>query len=309
VTRTVNAAFGSRHLVRVHRPTPEFPRHLEELYARFPFDRSLADDPISEVRPLAWDGKRAEVAGVLAATLAVGNTTAIRGAIARLAELSDGDVGWLVAPGHARERSRRLAPFRHRWIRGDQLDYLARALEAYYRRHPSLESAFVDGLATGGFAGGLDRLSRVLRGDEGSGRRGPPPRGYRALFPSPFDRAASPCKRLTLFVRWMVRDRYPDLGYWRRVPTGELRIPLDQHVHWIAYHLGLTGRRTRSWTTVEEVSEALRRIDPLDPIKYDFVLCHTGISGDCPKERDLSVCGPCVVRPDCRLWRGPAVAV
>jgi len=294
--------------VRPHRPTAEFPRHLEELYGRFPFDRSLAEDPISEVRPLAWDRRRAEVAGVFASTLAIGNTTAIRGAIVRLAKLAGGDVGWLVAPGHARERARRLAPFRHRWIRGEQLDYLARVLEAYYRRRPSLESAFADGLASAGFADGLDGLSRVLRGDAVPGRLGPPPRGYRTLFPSPLDRAGSPCKRLTLFVRWMVRDRYPDLGLWRRVPTGELRIPLDQHVHWIAYHLGLTGRRTRSWDAVEEVTEALRRIDPLDPIKYDFVLCHTGISGDCPKERDLTVCGPCSVRPDCRLWRGRAVA-
>ena len=294
--------------MRAHRPTAEFPSHLEELYARFPFDRSIADDPISEVRPLAWDPRRAEVAGIFAATLAIGNTTAIRGAIVRLAGLVDGDVGWLVSPGHARERARRLSSFRHRWIRGDQLDYLAGVLEAYYRKQPSLEAAFLDGWSSGGFAGGLDALSRVLRGGDRASPRGPPPRGYRALFPSPRDRAGSPCKRQTLFVRWMVRDRYPDLGIWRRVPTGELRIPLDQHVHWIAYHLGLTGRRSRSWAAVEEVSEALRRIDPLDPIKYDFVLCHTGVSGDCPKERDISVCGPCSVRPDCRLWRGRAVA-
>jgi uncharacterized protein (TIGR02757 family) len=293
--------------VRVHRPTAEFPRHLEELYARFPFDRSFADDPISEVRPLSRDLRRAEVAGVFASTLAIGNTTAIRGAIVRLAALSGGDVAWLVTPGHARERARHLASFRHRWIRGDQLDYLARVLEAYYRRHPSLESAFVDGLSTGGFAGGLHELSRVLRGDALRSRLGPPPQGYRALFPSPRDAAGSPCKRLTLFVRWMVRDRYPDLGFWWRVPTGELKIPLDQHVHWIVYNLGLTRRRSRSWAAVEEVSEALRRIDPLDPVKYDFVLCHTGISGDCPKERDIAVCGPCSVRPDCRLWRGRAV--
>jgi len=293
--------------VRAHRPTVEFPRHLEELYARFPFDRSLADDPISEVRLLARDRRRAEVAGVFASTLAIGNTTAIRGAIADLARRANGDIGWLVTPGHARERRRRLASFRHRWIRGDQLDYLARVLESYYRHDDSLETAFADGLQKGGFAEGLDALSRVLRG-EGLGRRlGPPPRGYRALFPSPRDEGGSPCKRLTLFVRWMVRDRFPDLGLWHRVPTGELRIPLDQHVHWIAFHLGLTGRRSRSWAAVEEVSEALRRIDPLDPVKYDFVLCHTGISGDCPKERDISVCGPCSVRPDCRLWRGRTV--
>ncbi|HYA54538.1 MAG TPA: DUF2400 family protein [Thermoplasmata archaeon] len=290
--------------MRTHRPTAEFPHHLEALYARFPFERSLADDPISEVRPLAKDLRRAEVAGVFATTLAIGNTTAIRGAIVRLVGLSGGDIAWFVAPGHAKERSRRLRAFRHRWIRGDQLDYLSRVLEAYYRTHDSLEEAFAAGLAIGGFAEGLDALARTLRGETVRARLGPAPRGYEALFPSPRDRPGSPCKRLTLFVRWMVRDRYPDLGMWTRVPSGELRIPLDQHVHWIAFHLGLTARRTRSWAAVEEVSEALRRIDPLDPIRYDFVLCHTGISGDCPKERDISICGPCSVRPDCRLWRG-----
>ena len=294
--------------MRAHRPTVAFPQHLEALYARFPFDRSLADDPISEVRPLAWDPRRAEVAGIFAATLAIGNTTAIRGAIARLAAIAEGDIGWLTAPGHARERTRRLAPFRHRWIRGDQLDHLARVLEAYYLRHESLESAFVEGLRSAGFAGGLDALSHVLRGASAGRKVGPAPPGYRALFPSPYDASASPCKRLTLFVRWMARDRSPDLGVWRRVPTGELRIPLDQHVHWIAYHLGLTARQTRSWSAVEEVTEALRRVDPIDPTKFDFVLCHTGVSGDCPKERDLRICGPCVVRPDCLLWRGRGAA-
>ena len=283
--------------MRAHRPTPAFPQHLRVLYEQFAFDRSLADDPISSVRPLAWDPQRAEIAGVFAATLAIGNTTAIRGAIERLAGLVDRDVALLVDPSWSRERSRRLRSFRHRWIRGDQLDHLARVLTTIYADHRSLESVFLAGWEQGGFVAGLDVLARSLRG------RGRAPSGYRALFPSPLDGPGSPCKRLTLFVRWMVRDGYPDLGCWHRVPTGELRIPLDQHVHWIAYHLGLTARRTRSWAAVEEVSEALRRIDPVDPVKYDFVLCHTGISGDCPKRRDIAVCGPCSVRPDCLLWR------
>jgi uncharacterized protein (TIGR02757 family) len=282
-----------------HRPSPGFPQHLEALYARFPFDRSYDDDPISEVRPLARDRRTAEVAGVFASTLAIGNTTAIRRAIADLARRCDGDVGRLVEPGWAEERTRRLRGFRHRWIRGDQLDHLAGTLSAFYGDEASLEGPFVRGLEDGGFARGVDALARILRGPP----RAPPPPGYRALFPSPLDPGRSPSKRLTLFVRWMVRRQYPDLGVWTAVPTGELRVPLDQHVHWIAYHLGLTARRSRSWAAVEEVSEALRRIDPIDPVRYDFVLCHTGISGDCPKERDLSVCGPCSVRPDCLLWR------
>ncbi len=287
--------------MRTHRPTPALPAHLEQLYARFPFDRSVADDPISAVRPLATDRRRAEVAGIFAATLAIGNTTAIRGAIGRLAATVDGDIGRLVDPEWRRRRSRALAPFRHRWIRGDQLNRLADRLTDYYARSATLEDEFVAGLEAGGFAVGVDRLARTLRGTGG-------PPGYAALFPSPLGPGSSAAKRLTLFVRWMVRDRYPDLGLWRRVPTGELRVPLDQHVHWIAYHLGLTGRRSRSWAAVEEVSEALRRIDPIDPTRFDFVLCHTGISGDCPKERDLAVCGPCSVRPDCRLWRGHRMA-
>jgi uncharacterized protein (TIGR02757 family) len=294
--------------MRSHRPTPELPDHLEQLYERFAFDRSFADDPISVIRPLATDARRGEVAAILGATLAIGNTTAIRGAIGRVAEIAGGDVAWLVDPVHAAERAARLEGFRHRWIRGDQLDHLFRVLTDQYARVPSLEDPFLAGWTAGGFAGGLDRLSAALRGDGRSKVVGRAPPGYRALFPSPLAGSGSPCKRLTLFVRWMVRNRYPDLGYWTRVPTGELRIPLDQHVHWIAYHLGLTGRRTRSWSAVEDVSEALRRIDPIDPVKYDFVLCHTGISGDCPKERDIAVCGPCSVRPDCRLWRGRKVA-
>ncbi len=268
----------------------------------------MLDDPISVIRPLARDPHRAEIAGVFASTLAIGNTTAIRGAIERLIGLVDGDVANLVGRDPSRAGARRLRPFRHRWIRGDQLAYLGRVLARYYEEEPSLERAFVTGTGSGGFAGGLAALSSTLRGDGRTAELGRPPGGYRNLFPSPLDASQSSCKRLTLFVRWMVRDRYPDFGCWREVPTGSLRIPLDQHVHWIAYHVGLTGRRTRSWSTVEEVSEALRRIDPIDPVKYDFVLCHTGISGDCPKERDLAVCGPCSLRPDCLLWRGRKVA-
>ncbi len=280
-------------------PTPELPEHLEALYRTFPFDRSLADDPISLVRPLARDPRSAEVAAVYAAILAVGNTTAIRGAVRRLGELADGDLGRFVSEVPPSVRRRALAGFRHRWIRGDQLDHLAGVLGRYYAQHASLEEVFREGFDRAGFAGGLDALARTLRG---AGRRAPP--GYLRLFPSPLDTARSPCKRLTLAVRWLVRDRYPDLGIWSRVPTGELRIPLDLHVHWIAYHLGLTARRSRSWAAVEEVTEALRRIDPLDPARFDFVLCHTGISGDCPKKRDPAVCAPCRVRPDCGMWHG-----
>ncbi len=208
-----------------HRPSAALPAHLEALYRGFPFARSLADDPISSVRSLARDAISAEVAAVFAATLAIGNTTAIRGALARLSEIADGDLRAFVLDKPARDRRRSLAGFRHRWIRGDQIDYLARVLGQFYAHHASLEEAFLEGYSTAGFAHGLDSLARTLRGEAWIRVLGPPPAGYRILFPSPLEMPRSPCKRLTLLVRWMVRDGYPDLGRWHRVPTGNSGSP------------------------------------------------------------------------------------
>ncbi len=288
--------------MRGHRPSPGLAEHLTRLYDAFPFDRSLAQDPVSMVRPYREVPKAAEIAGVVAATLAIGNTTSIRRSFAVFAERAGDPVAFVEATTPA-NWPRRLGPFAHRWIRGDQLGFLALRLRRIYESYTSLEDVLLEGWGEdgGGFRDGIDALSTALRGPRG--QRPASPRGYASLFPSPKGPPASPCKRLVLYVRWMVRTGYPDLGLWRRVPTGELRVPLDQHVHWIAYHTGLTDRRTRSWSTVEEVTEALRRVDAVDPTRFDFVLCHTGISGDCPKERDLEVCGPCSLRPDCRLWR------
>jgi uncharacterized protein (TIGR02757 family) len=271
------------------------------LYQQFPFERSLAQDPLSCIRPLASNPVSAEVAGIFAATLAIGNVAAIRGAFSNFEGRIGHDFDALAEPGGAAQVRTALRSFRHRWIRGDQLAFLAGRVAVARREYGSLGDLFRTGLEAGGFATGLDRLAHALRGTDHTGEK--PPRGYLALFPTPIEGSHSPCKRLTLYVRWMSRSGFPDLGVWPGVPSSELRIPLDLHVHWIAYHLGLTQRRTRNWKTVEEVTAQLRLVDPVDPIKYDFVLCHTGISGDCPKERDITVCGPCVVRPDCLLWR------
>ena len=288
-----------------HRPSAGFADHLRALYAAFPFERSLAQDPLSCVRPYGGDRGQAEVAGLVAAVLAIGNTTAIRRAFADVERRVDGDfVGWVERSGRA-STAASLATFRHRWVRGDQLTHLAREIDAARRTGGSIEELFLDGYRAGGFDRGLDAMSRALRRPLAGA---PTPRGYDRMFPTPLAASHSPCKRLTLYTRWMVRPAYPDLGLWPHVPTGELRVPLDQHVYWIAYHLGLTARRTRSWATVEEVTASLRGIEPVDPVKFDFVLCHTGISGDCPKRRDITICGPCLVRPDCRMWRGRVAA-
>jgi endonuclease III len=90
-----------------------------------------------------------------------------------------------------------------------------------------------------------------------------------------------------------------DLGLWRGVPASALVVPLDTHVHRVARALGLTARPDASWRTAEEITAALRRIDPADPVRFDFALCHMGMSGRCPARRDAGRCAACVLGDAC----------
>jgi len=118
------------------------------------------------------------------------------------------------------------------------------------------------------------------------------PAGLRQLLSSPVNGSA--CKRANLFLRWMVRDRDIDFGIWKAVPKNRLIIPLDTHIARISRCLGFTERKSQDWKMAEEITAALKRIDPEDPLKYDFALCHHGISGVCKGMREGTACKGCV---------------
>jgi uncharacterized protein (TIGR02757 family) len=145
----------------------------------------------------------------------------------------------------------------------------------------------------------LADLADALRGGALGDAR-PPSRGLAHLVPDP--RKGSASKRLLLWLRWMVRpDDGVDLGLWD-VPASALLIPVDTHVHRIARNLGLTRRKDASWRTAEEITAVLRRFDARDPVRYDFAICHLGVSRSCPSRRDEVKCASCVVRTACRHW-------
>lgn len=105
------------------------------------------------------------------------------------------------------------------------------------------------------------------------------PRGLKQFFPSP--EKGSACKRMNLFLRWMIRTKDIDLGIWEKIPPSKLIIPLDTHIAKISKCLGLTRRKASDWKTAKEITESLKKLDSKDPLKYDFALCHQGISGIC----------------------------
>ena len=195
-----------------------------------------------------------------------------------------------------------LSGFRYRMSSGEDLKTLLLALSDLLGRHGSLESAFLHGLepshqdlleSAGPFVASIRAAAA---------RRGTVSRGLRHLVPDPAGKSA--CKRLCLWLRWMVRPPGTvDPGGWTGVSPSGLVIPLDTHIARISSYLGLTTRRGQDARMAREITASLRRLDPEDPLRYDFVLCHLGISQACPTRVDPSACAGCPVMPVCTLGR------
>ncbi len=238
--------------------------------------RRLERDPLGLVR----QARDREAAALVAAALAFGNARAIRRSVAIALRAMDGE-------------RKLLSTFRHRWVDGGDLGLLLDAIARCRDRAGGLEPLFAAG-DRGDLRLGLDAFLSALRG---RARR----RGFLFLLPRP--REGSACKRPLLFLRWVVRpDDGTDLGLWKSVDRRRLLVPLDTHVHRIAYWLGLTARRTASWEAAEEVTASLRRYDPADPVRFDFALAHLGILRDCPRRPVEEKCARCPLRPWCRAW-------
>jgi uncharacterized protein (TIGR02757 family) len=114
------------------------------------------------------------------------------------------------------------------------------------------------------------------------GRRKPRP-GVAYFFSKPSSGGA--CKRLNLFLRWMVRRDSVDLGVWSKVRPSQLIVPLDTHIIRIGRCLGLTRRVSPGWRMAVDVTASLRQLDPLDPARFDFSMCHLGMMNACGFEK------------------------
>jgi uncharacterized protein (TIGR02757 family) len=117
------------------------------------------------------------------------------------------------------------------------------------------------------------------------------------FFPRPSKGSA--CKRLNLFLRWMVRSDEIDLGVWKGVPAAKLVVPLDTHVIRLGRCLRLTKYTSPGWRMAADVTSALRALDPVDPVRFDFSICHVGMMNACGfgrKQRDSQ----CPLRGLCR---------
>lgn len=285
--------------------TPALSEPLERLYREFDYAARVGRDAIQF--PLRYaDPRDREVVALLTACLAYGRVDLfgreLEGALAAMGP----SPFKFVTEFDPKLNLPAFASFRYRFNRPRDLAAFCVAAREILARHGTLEKCFLAGDPdpAGPIGPALERFARAfldadLREVFPRGRRS---RGYRHLFPLPS--AGGPCKRLHLFLRWMVRREPPDFGLWTGVSPARLLIPVDTHVENISRAIGLTRRRSRTWRMAEEITRRLATVDAADPVKFDFALCHTRMSGDCRDRRDAVVCAPCGFKPVCRHWKG-----
>jgi uncharacterized protein (TIGR02757 family) len=238
------------------------------------------------------------VAAFLASSLAFGRVASINASLERLFEAL-GPHPASILRKHRGEGTG-LDGFIHRWVDARSLRPFLRAVGETLRAEGSLGALLESGdEGEADYVPALDRFFSVLRerADVPAGTR---TAGLRFLLPSPA--AGGACKRAHLLLRWMVRTGDVDLGLWRGpgFSPARLLLPMDTHVHRISRYLGLTARPTADLRAAREATGWLSKIDPQDPVRFDWSLSRLGILAECVRDPRRSRCGDCAVRPVCR---------
>jgi len=192
----------------------------------------------------------------------------------------------------------RLEGFYYRFHKEKDLQSILWLLREAYRREGSLAALFRKH-----YKPDAENIAEALDGFVGEILSYPVPerwQGKKFAFFLSSPREGSSCKRLNLFLRWMIRPKDGlDLGLWDFVSPSQLVVPLDTHIHWVASSLGFTRRQSPNWKMAEEITRNLKLLDPQDPIKYDFALSRLGILDLCPPEALGIPCKKCKKRSDC----------
>ena len=257
------------------------PERLDLLYHDYN-QPDAASDPIYRVRPFADPADR-EIAGFCAAALAFGRVASVLNSIDALFALMGPHPAQFVRRFEPEAAGAAMRAIVHRWIRGEDLVALLWILRQMLERSGSIEGFFLEGYDPGhdDIGPALDSFStRALALDvRRAYGRTPRRAGVCYFFPRPS--AGSACKRLNLFLRWMTRADEVDLGVWSRVPASKLIVPLDTHVIRLGRCLRLTRYVSPGWKMAADITAALRRLDPVDPVRFDFSLCHVGMMNAC----------------------------
>ncbi|MFT5167770.1 MAG: hypothetical protein ACI8P3_003008 [Saprospiraceae bacterium] len=244
---------------------------LDEQVDRFNEPGFIKDDPIQI--PHQFDQLQdIEITGFWVAMLAWGQRKTIINKSLELIDLMGGRPYDFII-NHSEKDRQDFLKFKHRTFQATDTLYFLEFLQNYYQKNNSLEDAFSRSLRQGD-----DNIEKALTGFHNIFFDHPDaPQRTRKHIATPARKSS--CKRLCMFLRWMVRkdDKGVDFGLWTKISSSQLMMPLDVHVERIGRRLGLLERKQRDWNTVLELTNNLKKFDPEDPVKYDFALFGMGV--------------------------------
>lgn len=248
---------------------PELKEFLDNKVDKFNRPDFIENDPVSI--PHRFKRKQdIEISGLFAAVLAWGQRKTI---IRKCSELMAmmGDEPYNFIRNHSENDLKGLAHFKHRTFNTTDTLYFVESLRDFYSKHRSLEDAFFTSASDETVENGLIQFHNVFFSLQHF------PHRTKKHIPTP--ERKSTCKRINMYLRWMVRsdNKGVDFGLWKRITPSQLICPCDVHVDRVGRRLKLIRRKQTDWLTALELTENLRKLDSLDPVKYDFALFGLGI--------------------------------
>ena len=271
---------SSLHPFPTPMPATIYASNLCELYETYNRREYVHPDPLEFLYDYEELRDR-EIVGLVASSLAYGAVRQILKSVASVLERMDSPHAFLERSSK-QDLLKTFRDFKHRFTTGEELATMLYGVKKAVERYGSLQGCFSTGFSNEqetiipALSGFVKELSSVFEGRP------------RSLLPSP--NAGSACKRLNLFLRWMVRRDDVDPGGWDNIPASRLIVPLDIHMHRISLQLGLTKRKQADLKAAYEITAAFRSIEPDDPVRYDFALTRLGIRDDLDPGEFLKSC-------------------
>lgn len=248
---------------------------LEKLYCRYNHKKFVPPDPLQFVYRYSTPADM-EIVAFLASALAYGRVEQIEKSLTDLFGPM-GNSPFEFVQNFNGEQKERLKSFKHRFTTGNDISDLMKLLQVILSKYGSVEGFFMQGYSDSdeNVIPALSRFCDSLT----AGHNGQMTRGLKYLLADPA--RGSACKRLNLFLRWMVRDDDVDTGLWEAVDKAKLIVPVDVHMGRLCKILGFYDRKSISLSTALEITAGFRQIEPADPVKYDFALSRIGIVENC----------------------------
>ncbi|GBC61536.1 TIGR02757 family protein [Desulfonema ishimotonii] len=246
---------------------------LEAIYQSYNRRAYVHPDPLEFLYEYR-DARDREIVGLVASALAYGRVAQILKSVRTVLNRMTPAPATFLKTASLPGLRNHFAGFKHRFATGEHLALMLMGAKGIIERHGSLRAGFMSGVKKSdesvlpAMTLFCNRL--VSAGDPGH------------LVPLP--ERGSACKRMNLFLRWMVRKDAVDPGGWDGIPASKLLIPLDVHMHRICTNLGLTKRKQADMRAVIEITAAFARIMPSDPVRYDFALTRFGIRAEMSPE-------------------------